>query len=315
MAKPQLQLVAALLGSGFGGMLVATQSRLNGGFSQVLGNGYVVAAITFSGGLLVTMIALSFSREGRTGIGRVRRAIGEGRLPVWALLGGLGGAAFVLSQGLITPLTGVALFTVGIVAGQVMGGLAFDWLGLGPSGRIPATSTRLAGTVLAIVAVAVSVLAGGDAQALALILVPVIVGAGMAAQSMVNGLVRAAAESTVTATFGNFVVGAAALLIAAGVSVMIKGWPTAWPTEPWFYMGGVIGVAFVGIAAMLVRRAGVLLLSMSNVAGQLVAAMAFELGLPLTGGLTPALAVGTAIALVAVVIAALPDPRSGKASR
>ncbi|WP_244303001.1 hypothetical protein [Leucobacter coleopterorum] len=58
---------------------------------------------------------------------------------------------------------------------------------------------------------------------------------------------------------------------------------------------------------MLVRTAGVLLLSMSNVAGQLIAAVAFEAGIPLADGLTPGLIAGSAVSLLAVVIAALPS--------
>ena len=312
MARSKYQLAAALLGSGLAGMLVALQSRINGGFAQEIGSGYLAAAISFGGGLVLIGVVLIFSRRGREGLGKMRDEVSAGRLPVWALLGGIGGAAFVLMQGLIAPLTGVALFTVGIVAGQVSGGLLMDRLGLGPGGRINATPTRLIGTTLAIVAVIVTVAASLDGGLVLLVLIPVIVGAGMAAQSMVNGLVRAAAESAVTATFMNFVVGTAVLGTVALVSVLVNGWPTRWPSEFWMYCGGVVGVIFIAVAAMLVRRAGVLLLSMSNVAGQLIAAMLFEIGFPLAGGLTPALVLGTAIAFVAVIVAALPSKPLGR---
>lgn len=307
MAHPKLQLAATLVGSGLAGVLVALQSRVNGGLAQHIGSGFVAAAISFSGGLVVICLVLALSRRGRRGVTKMRQEVAAGRLPVWALLGGVGGGAFVLTQGLIAPLTGVALFTVGIVAGQVAGGLAMDRLGLGPGGRISATPTRLVGTGLAIVAVIVTVAGSYSGGLVLLVLVPVIVGAGMAAQSMVNGLVRAAAESAVTATLMNFIVGTVLLVTVAAVSVLMNGWPTSWPTQWWMYCGGLVGVIFIAVAAVLVRRAGVLLLSMSNVAGQLVAAMFFELGFPLAGGLTPALVVGTGIALLAVTIAALPS--------
>jgi transporter family-2 protein len=127
----------------------------------------------------------------------------------------------------------------------------------------------------------------------------------------VNGLVRAAAQSAIASTFVNFVVGTAVLAVAAAVSVATQGWPENWPSEPWFYVGGVIGVIFIAVAAILVRLTGVLLLSMSNVAGQLIASVLLEAGLPLAGGVTAAMAVGTAVALAAVVIASLP----GRGSR
>ncbi|PIJ34323.1 hypothetical protein BMH30_09945, partial [Leucobacter sp. OLES1] len=134
--------------------------------------------------------------------------------------------------------------------------------------------------------------------------VPVVAGVGMAWQSAVNGLVRSAAHSAITATFINFVTGTTMLGIAAAISLAVRGWPAHWPSEPWFYIGGVIGTLFIAVAAVLVRTAGVLLLSMSNVAGQLIASVALEAGLPLANGVTPGLIAGAAVALIAVAVAA-----------
>lgn len=288
-------------------MLVALQSRVNGGLSQELGNGYVTAAVSFGSGLIIMCLLMIASRRARTGLTRMRAEIRDGRLPVWTLFGGVAGALFVLGQGLVAPLTGLALFTVGIVAGQVLGGLVLDRVGLGPGGRINPTLPRMVGTGLAVLAVIVAVSAEFQSlHVVWLVIFPVVVGACVAGQSMVNGIVRAAAQSAITSTFVNFVVGTTILVIAAVVSVSLSGWPDAWPTSPFFYIGGIIGTVFIAIAAMLVRAAGVLLLSMSNVAGQLVAAVAFEAGIPLADGLTPELIIGSSIALLAVVIAALP---------
>lgn len=304
--RERLKIWAALVGSGLAGVLVALQTRINGGLSQHIGSGYVAAAVSFGSGLVVIGLVLLASRRGRRGLVLLRIELRSGRLPVWAVFGGAGGALFVLNQGLIAPLTGVAMFTIGIVAGQVLGGLMFDRLGLGPSGRIDPTFARFVGTVLAIAAVMISV--GLDPGPFVwLVVFPVAVGVCVSAQSMVNGLVRAAARSAVTSTFVNFVVGTAILVVIAAVSVAISGWPSEWPAAPYFYFGGLVGTVFIAIAAMLVRTAGVLLLSMSNVAGQLLAAVAFEAGLPLAGGLTQGMIAGAAVALLAVVVAALPS--------
>ncbi|SDQ05778.1 DMT family transporter [Leucobacter chromiiresistens] len=308
MPNSSIPVWAALIGSGLAGVLVAVQSRINGGLSQELGNGYVTAAVSFGSGLIVMCIAVLITRRGRTGLVRLRDEVRSRSLPVWTLFGGAGGAFFVLAQGLVTPIMGLALFTVGIVAGQVLGGLLLDRAGLGPGGRIDPTPMRVIGTALAIVAVALSVGFGGVHGAW-LMVFPVIIGVGVSAQSMVNGLVRAAAQSAVTSTFVNFVVGTAILAVMAVISVAVDGWPTAWPTAPYFYIGGVIGTLFIAVAAMLVRTAGVLLLSMSNVAGQLIASVAFEAGAPLAGGLTQGMIAGSAVALLAVVVAALPSRR------
>lgn len=298
---------AALLGSGLAGVLVALQSRVNGGLSQQLGNGYVTAATSFGSGLVIMCLMMLLSTRGRRGLGRLRTDLKAQKLPVWTLLGGAGGSMFVLAQGLVAPLTGLALFTVGIVAGQVLGGLMLDRFGLGPGGRIDPTPARMTGTAFAVLAVGVAV--GSNLGALHhvwLVVFPFVIGVLIAGQSMVNGIVRAAAQSAVTSTFLNFLVGTVILVTAAAISVGISGWPSGWPSTPWYYIGGLVGTIFIAIAAMLVRTAGVLLLSMSNVAGQLVAAVAFEAGIPLADGLTPGLVAGSAIALLAVAIAALP---------
>lgn len=303
---------AALLGSGLAGMLVAVQTRLNGGLSQAIHDPYLTAAISFLLGLSIITIVMLATARGRRGITRLRGELKGGRLPWWALTGGAFGAFFVLGQGLIATVIGLALFTVGVVAGQVLGGLVIDRIGLGPGGRVDPTVQRLVGTALAIVAVVASVFADltgeqGHGMQIWLVLVPILAGLGTAWQFAVNGLVRAAAQSAVTSTFVSFLVGTVLLLIAAAVSVGRAGWPTTWPSEPWLYVGGIIGTLFIALAAMLVRAAGVLLLSMSNVAGQLVASVALEAGLPLAGGVHAGLLAGAAIALLAVTVAALPS--------
>ncbi|UOR00867.1 DMT family transporter [Leucobacter allii] len=306
----RLRVPAALLASGLAGVLVALQSRVNGGLSQELGNGYVTAAASFGSGLVILLLALCVSRRGRRGLARLRTEVRAGRLPWWTLLGGLGGASFVLAQGLVAPVTGLALFTVGIVAGQVLGGLVLDRAGLGPGGRIDPTVMRVVGTVLAVVAIGISVGLDPAARSVMwLVVFPVAIGFGVAAQSMVNGLTRAAARSAMTSTLVNFIVGTAALVAIAIVSVAVSGWPTAWPSAPGYYIGGLIGTIFIAVAAMLVRTAGVLLLSMSNVAGQLVAAVAFEAWAPLAAGVTPGMIAGAAVALLAVAVAAVPQRR------
>lgn len=309
-----LRFVLALAATALAGMLVAAQSRINGGLSVEISNGYVAAFVSFGSGFIIIGLVLASSRRGRTGLAKLRRELGSGRLPKWALLGGLCGAVFVLSQGLVAPLTGLALFTVGIVAGQVLGGLVMDRLGLGPSGRIQATPTRLVGTALAIAAVIVSVSNGVTGGIAVLVVIPVLIGALLAAQSMMNGVLRSAAESAVTATFVSFGMGTAALLVAAIVSVAVGGWPVSWPTEPWYYVGGALGTIFIALSAMLVRTVGVLLLSMANVAGQMLAAVAIDVALPLGDDLTVPMVVGALIALIAVLVAALPSRKLGNAS-
>lgn len=320
MQTPPKIVWAALLGSGLAGALVALQTQLNGGLSQAIDNAYVTAAVSFGSGLLILIVTVLLSRRARRGLAQVRAEIRSRHLPWWALTGGACGAFFVLGQGLVASVIGLALFTVGVVAGQVFGGLMLDRWGLGPGGRVAPTVPRVIGTVLAIGAVALSVIAdlGGSntyATQLWLIVLPLVAGMLVSWQSAMNGIVRAAAQSAMTSTFINFTVGTVVLVVVAGVSVVLNGWPQGWPGDPLLYTGGAVGTVFIAIAALLVRTAGVLLLSMSNVAGQLLASIAFEAWLPLSHGVTGWLLAGTAVALLAVVIAALPGrPRARAAA-
>lgn len=311
--RPTLPIWVALFASGLAGALIAVQSRLNGGLGKALGDAYLAALISFGTGTLLLVVALLVSPVGRRGLGRVRDDLGSGRLPWWSLTGGACGAVFVFGQGAAAPVVGVALFTVGVVAGQVLGGLVVDRIGVGPGGRMDPSRQRLTGGVLAVLAVGVSVAANlsGATSGLALVVIPFVAGLLMSWQTAVNGLLRVSAHSALTATFISFAVGTVFLMIAAGVSTAVRGWPEQWPSDPWLYAGGALGIVFVALSAALVRTAGVLLLGMSSVAGQLVSAVAIEAGLPLAGGVTPWMLAGATIALIAVGIAALPSRAKG----
>lgn len=289
------------------GALTALQSRINGQLAHALDDPFTAAAISFGSGLVILLVVLAAWRPGRAGFGRVVVALRERRIAWWMLFGGLAGAWFVTTQGLSVAVVGVALFTVAIVAGQTLGGIVFDLLGLGPGGRRPLTPTRVIGAVLALAAVgwAVSAQVGGNVPVL-LMLLPFTAGLGAAWQQAVNGRVRSAAESALTATVGNFAVGTAALVVVMLVHAASVGWPESMPTEPWLYAGGAIGCVFIAGQAVLVRIVGVLVLALCGVAGQLAAALSLDLFAPAAGRpVDPATIGGTLLALVAVVIASV----------
>ena len=243
------------------------------------------------------------------------------------VLGGLAGAWFVTTQGLSAGVVGVALFTVAIVAGQTLGGIVFDLVGLGPGGRRPLTPTRVIGAVLALAAIgwAVSAQVAHDVPILLMVL-PFTAGLGAAWQQAVNGRVRSAAESALTATVLNFAVGSTALVVVMLVHAASAGWPSAMPTEWWLYAGGAIGCIFIAGQAVLVRVVGVLVLALCGVAGQLTAALSLDLLLPTADAPVDLATIGgTVLALVAVVIASVgwtrrrhaapPAPHTGSVPR
>ncbi|MFF0718523.1 DMT family transporter [Micromonospora sp. NPDC003816] len=299
------------------GVAVATQSRINGELGVRLDDGVAAALVSFGLGLLVLVVLGVATGNGRRGLTALRATLGTGRLRPWQCLGGVCGAFLVFTQSATVGTLGVAVFTVAVVAGQSGSSLVVDRAGVGPSGPQPVTLARLAGAVLTVAAV---LLAVGDRLAepatIGLALLPLLAGVGVAWQQAVNGRVREATRSTVTATLVNFAVGTAALLAVFAVSLAVRGVPAGdLPAEPWLYLGGPIGVTFIAVAAAVVRLTGVLLLGLATVAGQVVGAVLLDVLLP-SAQTRPATStvLGAALTLVAVAVAAL-GGRIGAAAR
>ncbi|WP_374668978.1 DMT family transporter [Micromonospora sp. CPM1] len=294
------------------GVMVAVQSRINGELGVRLADGIAAAVVSFGVGLLILLVLVPATPGGRRGLSALRGALRAGTLRPWQCLGGVCGAFLVATQGLTIGALGVAVFTVAVVAGQSGSSLLVDRAGIGPAGRQPVTPNRLIGAVLTVLAVLLAV--GdrlGDPQALALALLPLAAGVGIAWQQAVNGRVRAASGSAMTATLVNFTVGTAALLVTFAVDLAVRGRPAgAFPDEPWLYLGGPLGIVFIALAAALVRFTGVLLLGLATIAGQIVGAVLLDLLLP-TAASHPGLdtLLGAALTMVAVLVAAFGPAR------
>lgn len=289
------------------GLGMAVQARVNGELSVQIQNGPLAAFISFGTGLIIMVIAMAFSRAGRRGIGEVRSAIQERRIPWFWVLGGLGGAYLILSQGLVAATLGVALFSVGVVAGQTLSALVIDRRGLGSMASKPITPLRVIGALLALGAV---VYAGssqlhGDFPVWMLLL-PFTAGIGIAWQQAFNGQIREVSGSAVTASFGNFVVGTTALGLATLAASPWNGWPDSLPLDPVLYLGGPIGVMFIVAGAIVVRYIGVLLLGLGMIAGQLLGSLVLDLVVPAAGHeLGVPTVISTVVTLVAVSLSAL----------
>jgi transporter family-2 protein len=174
------------------------------------------------------------------------------------------------------------------------------------------TKQRLlgAGLALAAVAIAASSQFGGGSQPW-LLLLPFAAGLGIAWQQGVNGQIRRVSGSVLTATFGNFVVGTAVLLVAATVHLVIVGWPAALPSNPVLYLGGAVGVLFIGLGAAVVGVTGVLLLTLGTISGQLLMSLVLDLVVPVAGhGVQFTTIAGIALALAAVVIVATANSKT-----
>ncbi|MGN6127913.1 MAG: DMT family transporter [Humibacter sp.] len=302
--------IACVVLAGVAGTLVTLQARINGQLALELGDGYTAALISFFVGLVVIAVITIASRTARRGIRMVPAAVRSGEVPWWTLLGGLAGGLFVLSQGLSVTLIGIALFTVAAVAGQTISSLVIDARGVGKVPPKPITATRVIGTIIVIGSVALSVSPQVNAHAPFLVLLmPLIAGCLTGWQQAVNGQVRTALGSPVSATLVNFIGGTLLLGIVALVHLAVAGPPAHPPTNPLLYIGGVLGVIFIMGSAIVVPIVGVLLQGLAAVCGQLVAALVIEAAFPAPGTTLQLITVlGTALTIVGLVVSVIRRP-------
>lgn len=300
-----MPLAAALLV----GMLTAVQSRLNSELSQSLGTPVEAAVWSFGSGLVVLILAVVVSRALRRGLRRVADAVRGGGLRWWQLLGGVLGGFFVGVQSGAVPLVGVAVFTVATVAGQSVNAVVVDRVGLGPAGVQPVTARRAGSAVLAIVAVVIAVSGrlGGAELSLPAVVLAVVAGCAIAVQQALNGRVAIAGSGPLPATVLNFTFGTAALVAALAVTTAVGGSPMhGLGGAPWWsYLGGLVGIVFISLAAWVVTVIGVLVFALLSIAGQLSAALLLDLVVPTPGASVGGnLVAGLLLAFVAVAVAA-----------
>lgn len=265
------------------GALVAVQSEINGRLASGLGEGaragIGAAVISFGTGLVVLMAVTLLVRGHRTKAAALVSAVRTHELRVTEVLGGCFGAFLVATQGLTVGTIGVALFSVALTAGQSVSALAVDHLGIGPAGHQPLSVPRLVSavfTVGAVVLATASRLAAEVSATVALFAgLAFLAGAGSSLQQAMNGRVARHVGPWVT-TLNNFVIGWAALLVAFALSLLGPGALDGLPGEWWLYLGGLIGMTFIWLAALLVRVHGVLVLGLSMIAGQVIGAQVIQ---------------------------------------
>ena len=284
-ASPRWLRIAAVPLMLAAGAMVSMQSHLNGALAVELGTGpragFGAAVISFGSGLILVGVISAALPSGRRGVRNLRVALTTGRIRPAEMIGGAFGAFLVATQGLTVGAIGVALFSIAVTAGQSASALLVDHVGLGPSGHQPLSIPRLIAATFAVVAV---LLAAGERLAAAFgwqtavfAILALLAGAGTAVQQAINGRLSAVGGPWAT-TLNNFVVGTTVLVACFALSLLADGqFAARLPTEPALYAGGAMGVAFIWLAAVLVKVHGVLVLGLSMIAGNVMGAEAIEL--------------------------------------
>jgi len=138
-----------LLGAG-AGCLVGMQAPINARLAKAVGG---VQAATFS--FLVgaaALVGISFILRGGLGsLGNI------GKVPWWALVGGLLGAVFVFVALEAVKTLGASGLTAAVIGGQLVISVVIDRFGLLGVARSPITAHRIVGLALLVVGVALVV--------------------------------------------------------------------------------------------------------------------------------------------------------------
>lgn len=265
----------AILGAVVAGGFMAVQARVNSGLAAEVESGFLAALISFSIGLaLIAAISLprkDFRKALKESLGAVR----VGKLKVWMLFAGALGGFFVLTQGLVAGITGIALFSLGVVTGQTLSALLIDGKGLLGLARRKLTGNRLAGSAVAIAGLVLAsspTVAGFDIA----ILVPVVAGVGIGLQDAINSQVGRESGSASVATFFNFLAGTLFLLLVFLLSPVQPGAVDLASISPVLFLGGLVGVGFILIRVVVLPAIGSLATGLSLLAGQLLVSVVLD---------------------------------------
>jgi transporter family-2 protein len=286
------------------GAMLAVQSYVNGRLGRSLGSAEVAAALNNAVGL----VALG---AGAVAIGAIPRALRSlDRVRVWHLIGGLGGAMYVVAGAVGAPEVGVALLSVALVCGQTAGSLVADGAGLSPAGRQTVTAGRVVGVCLTVAAVIASALGARASLHVGIIAFTVAAGVATALQQAANGHLARNTGEPLFAGAVNFATGFVALLVVAAIVNGLAP-PHGWSAPPLEYLGGFLGATIATTMAVIVSRLGVLRLILAMTAGQAVGGLALDLVAPARGeSVTAGTVAGVVLAFAAVIVSGWGAPRA-----
>ena len=299
--------VAVSVGAGLCGAL---QPDVNAALGERLGSGLLAALVNFLVALLVATIVVA----GRPGTRRHLTGLRSWPVPRWTRGAGVGGAVVVLSGVLTVERLGIAVFSIAFFAGQMTFGLVVDRLGIAPGGPRPITRARILSVVLAMTAVGLAQVGKPVGEvAVGFVVFVVLAGGASALQSAANGRVTSAIGDPVAATALNVVVGTLCLaVLSAGAALAGEVESPDWPSEPWLYAGGLLGVTIVLALAAATSAIGVLRPTIAMLGAQLVGAFLVDWVArddpPTAGAIAAAVLIVLAVSVVNRGAAPAPPP-------
>lgn len=293
-------------------MANSLQARVNGAASEAIDHPIIAAMMSVGGGFVLSLLIVLGRARTRTAARALLSHAKTGALKPWNYFAGFGGGIFILGQALVVPAFGVTIYIIAVVAGQTAASLLVDRLGIGPAGKQAVTTLRVIAAIIAVVGVAVSSIGRGDVGSIAIAAVAygLAAGAATAAQYGLNGTIAKVTESAMVTSALNFAMGFMLLSLLLAINTVILGNPLALPPSlvetPWLWLGGPLGMLFIASAALFVRYLGVLVFTLTSVAGQLGGALLLDLFFPTPGTvLTVFVVVGLVVTATGVYLSTL----------
>jgi len=292
---------------------------VNGQLGASLGSPLAAAVVN---NVLAVCLLLGFAAVS----GRLARAVRNLRNPTrrrglrpWHLLAGINGGLYLAVGAEAAVTVGVAIFSIALVFGQLVGGLISDRFGISPAGRRPFTAPRLLGVALGLTAVAIaSAGAGGEIEPWVIVATVLIGGATGAQQAAMGHVTAATGEPTVAASINACGGIAIVLTIELAIAAVGDGLPPLdfAATSPPEWIGGFFAAGMLATVATVVGRLGLLVLALALVSGQTVGSLIVDLVAPASGGAVTAATVAGVVlavaAMAATVIGGRPRARTAQ---
>lgn len=131
------------------GMLMASQSAINGHLGGLLHSAVHAAFVSFLVGTSILFILVTIVYRQ---LGNFKFALGKDK-PIWIWCGGILGAFFVLIMAYLVPIIGTGLVVVICLFGQILCSVLIDTFGLIGAKKAPVTRIQVLGLVLLFIAV------------------------------------------------------------------------------------------------------------------------------------------------------------------
>ena len=302
------------------GIFIALQGKANGELDKFLASSVQTALVSFSVGLIaISLFGLSH-KESRAGLTRLRNALKAKVIPYWGITGGMLGGTFITIQSFLVPKVGVAILSVGYIAGQTVCSLFIDQIGLTGGGRKAISPARIWAATITIIAVLVSVFDRLNSASLTLfsVVLSIFSGGIVALHRALNGRVNEITLQSSATTIVNFIMGTAFLAMVFLFLILTNS--TTWsplPEKPlWIYTGGLTGVLYIAFSAKVVQHIGVLHFTLFSVGGQLVGSLLLDWLLPTTNdGISLFLIFGILLTFLGVIVGGVSNSSTPKPAK